>query len=145
MFESISSGFASRTGKTVISTDGLDVGFSSEGSQIKLFTVPDIEIERGTTTAIIGNNGIGKTTLLKTIIGDLPALSGSSNLGHNVKIGYFRQGSDEIAAHITVLEALLEIKNLSIGEARSFLARFLFTGEEIYDQVSSLSGGERGR
>ena len=142
---SISSGFASRTGQTVISTDGLDVGFSSEGSQIKLFDVPDIEIERGTTTAIIGNNGIGKTTLLKTIIGDLPALSGSSNLGHNVKIGYFRQGSDEIAAHITVLEALLEIKNLSIGEARSFLARFLFTGEEIYDQVSSLSGGERGR
>ncbi len=142
---SISSGFASRTGQTVISTDGLDVGFSSEGRQIKLFDVPDIEIERGTTTAIIGNNGIGKTTLLKTIIGDLPALSGSSNLGHNVKIGYFRQGSDEIAAHITVLEALLEIKNLSIGEARSFLARFLFTGEEIYDQVSSLSGGERGR
>ena len=66
-------------------------------------------------------------------------------MGHNVKIGYFRQGSDEIADNITVLEALLEIKNLSIGEARSFLARFLFTGEEIYDQVSSLSGGERGR
>ena len=72
-------------------------------------------------------------------------MSGSSNLGHNVKIGYFRQGSDEIPGHLTVLEALLEIKNLSIGEARSFLARFLFTGEEIYDQVSSLSGGERGR
>ena len=142
---SISSSFASRTGQTVISTDGLDVGFSNEGTQIKLFDVPDIEIERGTTTAIIGNNGIGKTTLLKTIIGDIPALSGSSNLGHNVKIGYFRQGSDEIADNITVLEALLEIKNLSIGEARSFLARFLFTGEEIYDQVSSLSGGERGR
>ena len=142
---SISSSFASRTGQTVISTDGLDVGFSNEGNQIKLFDVPDIEIERGTTTAIIGNNGIGKTTLLKTIIGDIPALSGSSNLGHNVKIGYFRQGSDEIADNITVLEALLEIKNLSIGEARSFLARFLFTGEEIYDQVSSLSGGERGR
>jgi len=142
---SISSGFASRTGKTVISTNGLNVGFSSEDTKIKLFDVPDIEIERGTTTAIIGNNGIGKTTLLKTIIGDIPALSGSSNLGHNVKIGYFRQGSDEIPDHITVLEALLEIKNLSIGEARSFLARFLFTGEEIFDQVSSLSGGERGR
>ncbi len=142
---SISSGYASRTGQMVIGTEGLDVGFSYEGNQIKLFEVPDIEIERGTTTAIIGNNGIGKTTLLKTIIGDIPALSGSSNLGHNVKIGYFRQGSDEIPEHITVLEALLEIKNLSIGEARSFLARFLFTGEEIYDQVSSLSGGERGR
>ncbi len=142
---SITSGFATRTGQTVISTNGLKVGFSTEQHSVKLFEVPDIEIERGTTTAIIGNNGIGKTTLLKTIIGSTPALSGSSNLGHNVKVGYFRQGSDEIPGHMTVLDALLEIKNLSIGEARSFLARFLFTGEEIYDQVSSLSGGERGR
>ena len=142
---SITSGFATRTGQTVISTNSLKIGFSTEQHSVKLFEVPDIEIERGTTTAIIGNNGIGKTTLLKTIIGSIPALSGSSNLGHNVKIGYFRQGSDEIPGHLTVLEALLEIKNLSIGEARSFLARFLFTGEEIYDQVSSLSGGERGR
>ena len=142
---SITSGYATRTGQTVISTNSLKIGFSTEQHSVKLFEVPDIEIERGTTTAIIGNNGIGKTTLLKTIIGSIPALSGSSYLGHNVKIGYFRQGSDEIPGHLTVLEALLEIKNLSIGEARSFLARFLFTGEEIYDQVSSLSGGERGR
>ena len=142
---SITSGFATRTGQTVISTNGLKVGFSTEQHSVILFEVPDIKIERGTTTAIIGNNGIGKTTLLKTIIGSIPALSGSSNLGHNVKVGYFRQGSDEIPGHMTVLNALLEIKNLSIGEARNFLARFLFTGEEIYDQVSSLSGGERGR
>ena len=142
---SIISGSTSRTGQTVIRTDGLRVGFSSESKEIELFHVPDIEIKRGTTTAIIGNNGTGKTTLLKTILGDMPALSGDSNLGHNVQIGYFRQGSDEIPDQITVLEALLEIKNISIGEARNFLARFLFTGEEIYDKVSSLSGGERGR
>ena len=142
---SITSGPTSRTGQTVIRTDGLKVGFSSEAKEIELFQIPNIEIERGTTTAIIGNNGTGKTTLLKTILGDIPAISGSSNLGHNVKIGYFRQGSDEIPAQITVLEALLEIKNVSIGEARNFLARFLFTAEEIYDKVSSLSGGERGR
>ena len=107
--------------------------------------MPDTEIHRGTTTAIIGNNGIGKTTLLKTLLSDIPALEGKSSLGHNVKTGYFRQGSDEIPPNLTVMEALLQIKNLPIGEARGFLARFLFRGEEIFEKVSSLSGGERGR
>ena len=62
-----------------------------------------------------------------------------------MKTGYFRQGSDEIPGHLTVMEALLEIKNVSIGEGRSFLARFLFSGDEIFDKVETLSGGERGR
>ena len=66
-------------------------------------------------------------------------------MGYNVQTGYFRQGSDEIPNDISVLDALLEIKNITIGEARSFLARFLFSGDEIFDQVRSLSGGEKGR
>ena len=135
---------ASRTGEIVLSTHNLKVGFKSE-SITELFSVPDTEIHRGSTTAIIGNNGIGKTTLLKTILGETPPLSGSTRLGHNVKTGYFRQGSDEIPGHLTVMQALLEIKNLSIGEGRSFLARFLFSGDEIFDKVETLSGGERGR
>ena len=81
----------------------------------------------------------------KSILGETPPLSGSTRLGHNVKTGYFRQGSDEIPGHLTVMQALLEIKNLSIGEGRSFLARFLFSGDEIFDKVETLSGGERGR
>ena len=140
----IRSSNASRTGEIVLSTHNLKVGFKSE-SITELFSVPDTEIHRSSTTAIIGNNGIGKTTLLKTILGETPPLSGSTRLGHNVKTGYFRQGSDEIPGHLTVMQALLEIKNLSIGEGRSFLARFLFSGDEIFDKVETLSGGERGR
>ena len=140
----IRSSNACRTGEIVLSTHNLKVGFKSE-SITELFSVPDTEIHRGSTTAIIGNNGIGKTTLLKTILGETPPLSGSTRLGHNVKTGYFRQGSDEIPGHLTVMQALLEIKNLSIGEGRSFLARFLFSGDEIFDKVETLSGGERGR
>ena len=123
----------------------LSVGYVHEGQIVNLFNVPDYEIQKETTTAIIGSNGIGKTTLLKTILGEIPPIKGSVSLGHNVKTGYFRQGSDEIPEDLTVMEALLQIKNLSIGEARSFLARFLFKGEEIFEQVKSLSGGERGR
>ena len=141
----ISSASASRTGQTVIKTMDLSVGYVHEGQIVNLFNVPDYEIQKETTTAIIGSNGIGKTTLLKTILGEIPPIKGSVSLGHNVKTGYFRQGSDEIPEDLTVMEALLQIKNLSIGEARSFLARFLFKGEEIFEQVKSLSGGERGR
>ena len=141
----ISSVSASRTGQTVIKTIDLSVGYVHEGQIVNLFNVPDYEIQKETTTAIIGSNGIGKTTLLKTILGEIPPIKGSVSLGHNVKTGYFRQGSDEIPEDLTVMEALLQIKNLSIGEARSFLARFLFKGEEIFEQVKSLSGGERGR
>lgn len=136
---------ASRTGQVVISTHGLVVGHTIEGKNIELFHVPDLEIQKNTTTAIIGNNGIGKTTFLKTLLGEIPALNGFSELGYNVQTGYFRQGSDEIPNDISVLDALLEIKNITIGEARSFLARFLFSGDEIFDQVRSLSGGEKGR
>ncbi|KAA1295474.1 MAG: ABC transporter ATP-binding protein [SAR202 cluster bacterium] len=142
----IRSSEASRTGEIVISTTGLKVGYAdSDGKKVQLCEVPDVTINRGSTTAIIGNNGIGKTTLLKTLLSDIPALEGTSHLGHNVKTGYFRQGSDEIPPNLTVMEALLQIKNIPIGEARSFLARFLFKGEDTLDKVSSLSGGERGR
>ena len=142
---SISSMGASRTGQTVISTRNLEVGYYAGNEAVKLFEVPDSEIEKETTTAIIGSNGIGKTTLLRTILGEIPPLNGTAYLGHNVEVGYFRQGSDDIPGDLTVMEALLQIKNLAIGEARSFLARFLFKGEEIFEQVKSLSGGERGR
>ena len=141
----ISTGTTSRAGQIIISTNNLEVGYRLENGVTKLCDVPDSIIEKETTTAIIGNNGAGKTTLLKTIIGEIPPLGGNSNIGHNVNIGYYRQGSDEIPDHLSVIQALLEIKNITIGEARSFLARFLFKGEEIFSQVSSLSGGERGR
>lgn len=136
---------ASRTGLIVLSTHDLKIGYHVKDDPVTLVEIPDIEILRQSTTAIIGNNGVGKTTFIKTFLGEIAPLKGSIQLGHNVKMGYFRQGSDEINGKITVMEALLEKKNVSIGEARNFLARFLFKGDEMFSQVDSLSGGERGR
>ena len=85
----ISSASPSRTGQTVIKTMDLSVGYVHEGQIVNLFNVPDYEIQKETTTAIIGSNGIGKTTLLKTILGEIPPIKGSVSLGHNVKTGYF--------------------------------------------------------
>ena len=136
---------ASRTGLIVLSTHDLKIGYHVKDDPVTLVEIPDIEILRQSTTAIIGNNGVGKTTFIKTFLGEIAPLKGSIQLGHNVKMGYFRQGSDEINGKITVMEALLEKKNVSIGEARNFLARFLFKGDEMFNQVDSLSGGERGR
>jgi len=134
-----------RTGEIILRTVSLKIGYSTESRPIELFDVPDCEIIRGTTTAIIGNNGEGKTTLIRTIIGATEPISGNITIGHNVSVGYFRQGADNIPDNFTVLEALLDIKNINIGEARNFLAKFLFMGDGIFNQVKSLSGGERGR
>ncbi|MCH8109355.1 MAG: ABC-F family ATP-binding cassette domain-containing protein [Chloroflexi bacterium] len=136
---------ATRTGQIAIRTDGLEVGFIEGGHQVKLLSVPDVKLERGSRTGIIGSNGAGKTTMLQTMLGMLPPLAGSASLGHSVKAGYYRQGSDDLPMDSTVLDALLDIKNLQIDEARNYLARFLFQGEDVYKAVSSLSGGERSR
>ncbi len=141
----ISGSNVTRTGEIILRTESLKVGYETNSTKIELFNVPDCEIIKKTATAIIGNNGEGKTTLIKTIIGDIEPISGKVHTGHNVSIGYFRQGADNIPDNFTVLEALLDIKNLDIGEARNFLAKFLFVRDEIFNQVKSLSGGERGR
>ena len=141
----ISGSNVTRTGEIILRTESLKVGYETNSTKIELFNVPDCEIMKKTATAIIGNNGEGKTTLIKTIIGDIEPISGKVHTGHNVSIGYFRQGADNIPDNFTVLEALLDIKNLDIGEARNFLAKFLFVRDEIFNQVKSLSGGERGR
>jgi len=144
---------AGRTDRVVIRTEDLKVGFHPEeaslengyGDAIELFAVPDITLERGARTAIIGNNGIGKSTLLKTILGLVPALSGSVIMADNVKIGYYSQDLNSLDEESTVLDSLLDVKNMPLGEARSYLARYLFQGEDVFQQVSSLSGGERSR
>ena len=142
---SVSASTASRTGQIVISTDGLEVGFVEDNRSVKLLSVPDVKIERGSRTAIIGSNGVGKTTMLRTILGALPPLSGAARLGHNVRAGYFRQGSDHLPQDSTVLEALLDARNIPIEDARNYLARFLFQGDDVFQLVSSLSGGQRTR
>ncbi|MDP6422822.1 MAG: ABC-F family ATP-binding cassette domain-containing protein [SAR202 cluster bacterium] len=141
----ISAADASRTGGVVLGVRGLKVGFVEDGETIDLVSVPKAELVRGSRTAIVGANGIGKTTLLRTILGEQRSLAGSIALGHNVDIGYLEQGTYELPEEKTVLDALIDIRNLQIVDARSYLARFLFTGDDVFKRVEFLSGGERSR
>ena len=136
---------ASRTGQVVLSTHGLKIGHAGEQAPVQLLSVPDVQLERGSRTAILGKNGSGKTTLLNTILGLNPALEGTAVLGHNVQAGYLRQDLADLPEGTSVLKALLAARNMPLVEARSYLARFGFRGEEISSRVSNLSGGERVR
>ncbi|MCY4653307.1 MAG: ABC-F family ATP-binding cassette domain-containing protein, partial [Dehalococcoidia bacterium] len=142
---SINAASASRTGHIALRLHGLSVGFVDGDTQTTLLTLPDMSIESSSRTAVVGANGIGKTTLLRTILGEQPPLSGTVTLGHNVQTGYLNQGTWNLPDDKNVLEAFLDIRNLDIGEARDYLARFLFQGDDVFKQVSALSGGERTR
>jgi ATP-binding cassette subfamily F protein 3 len=106
---------------------------------------PFLAAQRGERIGIVGPNGAGKTTLLRTIAGDLPPLDGGVAFGHNVQLGYLAQLRGAAIAGTTVLDALLEAIPVTMGEARSYLARFLFRGDDAFKEVRSLSGGERSR
>ncbi len=94
---------------------------------------------------IVGPNGAGKTTLLRTIAGDLPPLDGALSFGNAVQPGYLAQLRDAAIPGETVLDALLGAIPVTAGEARGFLARFLFRGDDVFKEVRALSGGERSR
>ncbi len=134
-----------RTGQIAIRTSKLAVGYRQNGHGVSLLDIADTQLERGSRTAIIGSNGIGKTTLLKTLLGETPPISGKASLGHNVDPGYYSQGSADLPRHSTVLDALIDARNLRIPEARNYLARFLFRGDDVFKSTTALSGGERSR
>ena len=94
---------------------------------------------------IVGPNGAGKTTLLRTIAGDLPPIDGSLTFGNGVQLGYLAQLRAAASPGATVLDALLEAIPITPGEARGYLARFLFRGDDAFKEVRLLSGGERSR
>lgn len=129
-----------RTGDKVLMTENLAVGYDQV-----LFTVPDFTLYRGEVAAIIGPNGAGKTTFLKTILGKLPPLGGEVMWGAQVKIGYFAQAHEDLRPEHTLLDEILSMKAMPISEARNYLAAYLFSGDDVFRKVSTLSGGERGR
>ena len=146
----------SRSGEIVVRVEGLAVGYlpgrgavDGEGRPAAephlVARVPFLAAQRGERIGIVGPNGAGKTTLLRTIAGDLPPLDGAITFGNAVQIGYLAQLRDAAIPGTTVLDALLDIVPVTPGEARSYLARFLFRGDDAFKEVRSLSGGERSR
>ena len=136
---------ANRTGRVAVRTSDLRVGYRQGDESVSLLRVADAELERGSRTAIVGSNGVGKSTLVATLLGLTPPIAGGARLGHNVEPGYYSQGSGDLPQGARVIDALLDIRNLRLPEARNYLARFLFRGEDVFKQVSALSGGERSR
>jgi ATP-binding cassette subfamily F protein 3 len=110
-----------------------------------LFHCPDLDLRRGECVALLGPNGSGKTTFLKTVLGEVEPLAGYARLGASLKIGYFAQTRTDLDPEKTVLDTILEVKNLPLGEARNYLARFLFTGDDVFKPIADLSGGEQSR
>ncbi|MFN8514211.1 MAG: ABC-F family ATP-binding cassette domain-containing protein [Chloroflexia bacterium] len=134
-----------RSGRVVLGTDELRIGYKSNGSELELTRTPELEVQRGDRVALIGPNGGGKTTLLRTLLGDLPTLSGRFYFGTNVRPAYYAQGHESLPLDRTALETILEGHPMSEESARNLLGRFLFSEDDVFKQVSALSGGERSR
>jgi ATP-binding cassette subfamily F protein 3 len=131
-----------RSGETVIRVEDLVVGYLPD---IRVARAPFLAARRGDRIGIVGPNGAGKTTLLRTIAGELPPLDGAISFGNGVQLGYLAQLRAAAIPGATVLDALLETVPVTPGEARGYLARFLFRGDDVFREVRLLSGGERSR
>lgn len=135
-----------QSGNDVLQAEGLEKHFGHGADRKDLFSGVDFDIKRGERICIVGPNGVGKTTLLRILLGEITPSGGHLKIGHNVAFGYYDQGQLLLNDHNTVLEELKESYRLySDTEMRSILGRFLFRGEDVFLQVGSLSGGEKAR
>jgi ATP-binding cassette subfamily F protein 3 len=152
----LAGGGPSRSGELVVRIEDLVVGYlpgrgalAADGSPAtethRVARAPFLAAQRGDRIGIVGPNGAGKTTLLRTIAGDLPPIDGRLSFGNAVQIGYLAQLRGAAIPGTTVIDALLEAIPNTPGEARGYLARFLFRGDDAFKEVRSLSGGERSR
>ena len=130
------------SGNDVLSVEGLSKSFPGQ----TLFTNISFEIKRGERVALIGNNGTGKTTMLKILNGILEADAGEFTLGSKVQIGYYDQEHHVLHTEKTIFQEISDTyPTLTETEIRNMLAAFLFTGDDVFKEISALSGGERGR
>ena len=134
--------FSSRIpgGKRVLSVENLEIGYDHPLCKVNL------EIMQGQRIAVIGPNGKGKTTFVKTVMDKIPALSGDKMFGHQIEVGYFDQELAQFNSSNTVIEEIWnEYPELTRTEVRTALGCFLFNGDEVFKEVGVLSGGEKVR
>lgn len=136
-------GTSMRSGDKVLMTKKLSVGYAD--GAVPLFETPDITLWRGEVAALIGPNGVGKSTFLKTALGDLPPLSGEVKIGAAVKVGYFAQAHELLNPKNSIIDEITRVKPMMPADARNFLGSFLFSGDDVFRPIETLSGGERGR
>ncbi|HNY68164.1 MAG TPA: ABC-F family ATP-binding cassette domain-containing protein [Bacillota bacterium] len=134
-------GRSARTGRLAVVVDRVSKAFGER----RLFDRLELAVERGERLGIVGPNGSGKTTLLRIIAGDILPDEGHVALGENVSVGVFWQDLRGLNEESTVLDEVYMMRDWTLGEARSCLARFLFRGDDVFKRVSVLSGGERNR
>ena len=135
-------GIGRKSGNDVMSVRDLSIGYRDEAVSRQL----DFRVYREDRIAFIGPNGVGKSTLLKTLTGRLPKLAGSIDLGTNVEFGFYDQEQAELTGNGTVLEEIWnDWPNMNEKDIRTLLGRFLFTGDDVTKPVSTLSGGEKAR
>jgi ATP-binding cassette subfamily F protein 3 len=133
-----------RSGDLVLRTRDLQVGYADEGKP--LFHAPDLLLKRGECAALIGPNGAGKTTFLKTLLGIIPPYAGEVILGASLDVAHFAQAHEDLQPERTLVEEIDVVAPAMLErDIRNLLARFIFTGDEVYQKVATLSGGERGR
>ena len=128
------------SGNNVLAVDDLEIGYKDSLSKVSF------KLYKGEKLGIIGSNGTGKSTFLKTLVGNLNKISGEFEFGHNVKIGYFDQQLAQLNSDKTVFDEFYEaFPKLTVTEVRNSLAAFMFYGEDVFKKISMLSGGEKVR
>ncbi len=128
------------SGNNVLNVEDLEFGYNKALSKV------NFKLYKGQKLGIIGANGTGKSTLLKTLLGKIPQINGTYKFGHNVKIGYFDQQMIDLDSEKTVFDEFYEaFPKLTVTEIRNSLAAFMFYGEDVFKKVAMLSGGEKVR
>ncbi|NEZ46793.1 ABC-F type ribosomal protection protein [Clostridium niameyense] len=129
-----------KSGNDVLFIENLNKSFGKK----KLFNCVNMDIKRGENIALIGENGRGKTTLFKIIMDKLPSDSGTKVIGKNVLIGYYDQEQSDLNENKTILDEVWDsFPDMTTTEVRNVLASFLFTGDDVFKEISKLSGGEK--
>ncbi len=130
------------SGNDVLKAENLKKSFDT----LQLFQNVNFDIKRGEKVAIIGPNGVGKSTLFKILLGKVRQDAGEIKIGTNVHIGYYDQEQQELEESKTIFQEIADAyPTMESGKIRNILAAFVFTGDDIYKTISSLSGGEKGR